>query len=60
MKQLKLILISLALIAGGSGAALADSVRIATEGAYPPFNMKSASGELEASTSISPRRCAPK
>ncbi|KAA3628382.1 MAG: amino acid ABC transporter [Proteobacteria bacterium] len=47
MKQLKLILISLALIAGGSGAALADSVRIATEGAYPPFNMKSASGELE-------------
>ena len=47
MKQLKLILISLALIAGGSGAALADSVRIATEGAYPPFNLKSASGELE-------------
>ncbi len=47
MKQLKLILLSLALIAGGSGAALADTVRIATEGAYPPFNMKNASGQLE-------------
>ena len=28
------------------GAVAADKVRIATEGAYPPFNMKNAKGEL--------------
>ena len=28
------------------GQAQAEKIRIATEGAYPPFNMKNASGEL--------------
>lgn len=47
MKNLKVLLTALFLLVGGSSVALADSVRIATEGAYPPFNMKNASGELE-------------
>ncbi|MCK4707810.1 MAG: transporter substrate-binding domain-containing protein, partial [Gammaproteobacteria bacterium] len=28
------------------GAAQAEKIRIATEGAYPPFNMKNTKGEL--------------
>lgn len=47
MKRFTPLLIALALMTGGINAALADSVRIATEGAYPPFNMKNTSGALE-------------
>jgi putative lysine/arginine/ornithine/histidine/octopine transport system substrate-binding protein len=34
------------LIAAGSGAQAQDTVKVATEGAYPPFNGKDAAGEL--------------
>ncbi|GAB4351108.1 MAG: ABC transporter substrate-binding protein [Gammaproteobacteria bacterium] len=47
MKRMKIVLAALLLVAGGSSVALADTIRIATEGAYPPFNMKNASGQLE-------------
>ncbi len=47
MKHVKLLLISLFLMVGGTSVAMADSIRIATEGAYPPFNMKNSSGQLE-------------
>jgi lysine-arginine-ornithine-binding protein len=36
----------LPLLALMGGTALAEPLRIATEGAYPPFNMRNASGEL--------------
>ncbi len=44
MKKPILLLAGLALVF--SSLAHAEPLRIATEGAYPPFNMKSASGEL--------------
>jgi lysine-arginine-ornithine-binding protein len=34
------------LIAAGGGAQAQDTIKVATEGAYPPFNGKDASGEL--------------
>src|SRR5665648_234677 len=34
------------LIAAGSGAQAQDTIKVATEGAYPPFNGKDAAGEL--------------
>ncbi len=37
---------AVALAFGTTGAKAQDTIRIATEGAYPPFNMKSADGEL--------------
>ena len=40
------LLAALLLLWSGSSA-LADTLRIATEGAYPPFNMKNTKGELE-------------
>lgn len=45
MKKLVTLLVT-ALLLGASGMAAAEKVRIATEGAYPPFNMKDASGAL--------------
>lgn len=48
MRHVKILFVSLMLLAGGLfTAAGADTLRIATEGAYPPFNMKSANGELQ-------------
>jgi len=46
MKQFKLLFISLFLLVAGTSVATADGIRIATEGAYPPFNMKNSSGQL--------------
>ncbi|MGI9418899.1 MAG: transporter substrate-binding domain-containing protein [Geminicoccaceae bacterium] len=46
MKHLKLFAALAALTLGG-GAASAETLRIATEGAYPPFNNTNADGELE-------------
>ena len=43
MKKLTLTLAALAL---GAGAASADTVRMGTEGAYPPFNFVNEAGEL--------------
>lgn len=45
MKKI-LLSIGLALGLSVSGLAQAEKIRIATEGAYPPFNMKNAAGEL--------------
>ena len=46
MKPIKLLFVSLLLLVGGLSTATAETIRIATEGAYPPFNMKNAGGEL--------------
>lgn len=51
MKKLMLVLLILVLAVGLSGIAFAadakKTVRIGTEGAYPPFNMVNKSGQLE-------------
>ena len=39
-------LIAASLVAVGGAAQAQDTIKIATEGAYPPFNGKDASGEL--------------
>ena len=44
--KFKLALITTLLGIVLSQAAMADKIRIATEGAYPPFNMKNSKGEL--------------
>ena len=46
MKRLIFLLGLVVVFCVASGAVAGDKVRIATEGAYPPFNMKNASGEL--------------
>lgn len=42
----KLLLLSMLCVSLFAGAAQAEKIRIATEGAYPPFNMKNTKGEL--------------
>jgi polar amino acid transport system substrate-binding protein len=44
--KIKKIILALACSLFIMGAAQADKIRIATEGAYPPFNMKNTKGEL--------------
>ena len=44
--KLKLTLVTVLFSLFFFGAAQADKIRIATEGAYPPFNMKNTKGEL--------------
>ena len=39
-------LLAVGLLAGGTGAQAQETIKIATEGAYPPFNGKDAAGEL--------------
>lgn len=46
MKRVFVIGCALLIIAMVGTAVAADKIRIATEGAYPPFNMKNAAGEL--------------
>ena len=47
MKMLKIIAAAGIALVALSGAASADKIKIGTEGAYPPFNFKDASGELK-------------
>ncbi len=44
--KIRLALLTLILGLSFNGLAQAEKIRIATEGAYPPFNMKNAKGEL--------------
>jgi lysine-arginine-ornithine-binding protein len=44
--RLKISVLATAVAMAFAGAASADDLRIATEGAYPPFNEKNAAGEL--------------
>jgi polar amino acid transport system substrate-binding protein len=46
MKRVKSLLLLLALLGGSTLLQAGETIRIATEGAYPPFNMKSADGTL--------------
>lgn len=46
MKNYKKILLAAAFMALGSGAIAADKLKIGTEGAYPPFNLIDASGQV--------------
>ena len=46
MKKITLLFASAAMLCAAQLGFAADRVRIATEGAYPPFNMKNANGEL--------------
>lgn len=45
-KMLTLGVLAVALTLGATAARAQDTIKIATEGAYPPFNAKDASGEL--------------
>jgi polar amino acid transport system substrate-binding protein len=47
MKNFRITLTAMALAFGLAGAAQADTIRIATEGAYPPFNFIDQSGEVK-------------
>ncbi|RJG13054.1 amino acid ABC transporter [Pseudomonas cavernicola] len=46
MKNYKKILLVAAALAFGTGAVAADKLKIGTEGAYPPFNLIDASGQV--------------
>ena len=46
MKQYKKVLLAVATALFVSAPAVAESLRIGTEGAYPPFNQIDASGEV--------------
>ncbi|MDZ7809772.1 MAG: ABC transporter substrate-binding protein [Arhodomonas sp.] len=47
MKKLRLAIAAAAALGIGAAAQAADSIRIATEGAYPPFNFIDESGEVK-------------